>query len=172
MPDQAPGQAAPGPYGYDPRVEEAFRELLDKLIRWEITTPEDVQVMREEIDKIAVARGAPAAPPPSGAGEKWSSELGGVGDEVRPGAGGADGPGGDEGSVSGPRWTGLSGDAEEAERMAFDVVDAEDARDPGDEYVLYDVKSFPARAGGGGARARRVSCGEGPADVDGDYVLV
>ncbi|KAK1961473.1 hypothetical protein LY78DRAFT_722017 [Colletotrichum sublineola] len=73
-PAQAAGQGFPGQYDYE--IEEAFRELLDKLVRWNISTPEDVQVIKDELDKMAITPApgpAPASPPK--VEEKRSVEL-------------------------------------------------------------------------------------------------
>ncbi|KAK2017368.1 hypothetical protein LZ32DRAFT_665272 [Colletotrichum eremochloae] len=98
-PAQAAGQGFPGQYDYE--IEEAFRELLDKLVRWNISTPEDVQVIKDELDKIAITPApgpAPASPPK--AEEKRSVDLDAASNEACLSDSRAEGWG--EGSASGP----------------------------------------------------------------------
>ncbi|KAK2058663.1 hypothetical protein LY76DRAFT_52048 [Colletotrichum caudatum] len=140
---QAPDRPAEkgSPDAYDSQIEEAFRELLDKLVRWEISTPEDAQALKEELGEMA---GPPVpAPPAAEAEEKRPSGPDAVGDEIRPGARGPE--------------EGCEKEQEEARReadsLAFEVVDASEAEDAGDEFCCVFEK-------------------ETPADVDGEYVLL
>ncbi|EFQ34382.1 hypothetical protein CGRA01v4_13836 [Colletotrichum graminicola] len=151
---QVPDQAL-----YDCQIEEAFRGLLEKLVHWEISTPEDVQAMKDELDKMAITP-APA-PPAAEAEEERSLGPDAVGNEMLPGTEGLEESDDQEQEAN-----------KEAESLAFDVVYTLDAGDPGDEYVVYEVEGCLGKAGEDGAGMCHVSYKEVPADMDGEYVLL
>ncbi|KAK1976450.1 hypothetical protein LZ30DRAFT_734597 [Colletotrichum cereale] len=249
--DRAPmQQQTPDPFAS--QFDEAFRELLEKLVRWEISTPEDVKFMKDELAKMTNTP-APVSALPAEAEGKGPSELDAVSNEIRPGASRAEGGG--ESSTSGVGSTrpddGLHDDScpglgpestataprkasgtrhggslyahlgsqsgpsppevlrnlhdeapqetpnsvrrsdagkpeeaegegrdearEEAESLAFDVVDRLDGGDPGDEYVFQEIEGCLGKVGEDGEDGVgmcHVSYKEFPGAVEDEYVLL
>ncbi|KAK1573559.1 uncharacterized protein LY79DRAFT_583593 [Colletotrichum navitas] len=144
---------------YDCQIEEAFRGLLDKLVRWEISTVEDAQAMKDELGKMALT--PTPAPPAAEAEEERSLGPDAVGNEIRPVTEGLEESDTKEQEAR-----------KEAESLAFEVVDTLDAGDPGDEYVVYEVEDCQGKTLEDGAGMWYVSYKEVSADVDGEYVLL
>ncbi|KAK2049362.1 hypothetical protein LZ31DRAFT_622498 [Colletotrichum somersetense] len=122
------------PGAYDSQIEEAFRELLDKLVRWKISTPEDAQVLRDELGKIGIP---PVPAPPAEVEEKRSLGPEAAGDGIRPGARDLE-----------EAYEKEQEARKEAESQAFEVVDASDAEDAGDKFCCVFDKEVPADVDG------------------------
>lgn len=65
-------------------VQEAYRELLDKLVRWQISTTEGVQAIKDELGRFTITPTSATAPEAETG--KGPSELDAVDTEIRPGA--------------------------------------------------------------------------------------
>ncbi|KAK2027062.1 hypothetical protein LX32DRAFT_695148 [Colletotrichum zoysiae] len=122
------------PGAYDSQIEEAFRELLDKLVRWKISTPEDAQALRDELGKMGIP---PVPAPPAEVEEKRLPGPEAAGDGIRPGARGLE-----------EAYEKEQEAKKEAESLAFEVVDASDAEGPGDEFCCVFDKEVPADVDG------------------------
>ncbi|TQN68090.1 hypothetical protein CSHISOI_07342 [Colletotrichum shisoi] len=65
-------------------IQAEYRDLLDKLVRWQIST-KGVQVIKDELGRLTIAPTASATAPEAETG-KGPSELDAVDTEIRPGA--------------------------------------------------------------------------------------
>ncbi|KAJ0162787.1 hypothetical protein CTA2_4006, partial [Colletotrichum tanaceti] len=65
-------------------VQEAYRELLDKLVRWQISTTEGVQAIKDELGRLTVSPASATAPEAETG--RGPFELDAIDTEISPGA--------------------------------------------------------------------------------------